>query len=75
MVHGFGHTQKQMKRSYLKGADDGLVTIDAAKLDNMTDFITLNAGHAMLRYKASVAEQVVLFLNTGAFRQETEEQS
>jgi thiosulfate reductase/polysulfide reductase chain A len=22
MVHGFGHTQKQMMRSYLKGADD-----------------------------------------------------
>ena len=22
IVHGFGHTQKQMKKSYLKGADD-----------------------------------------------------
>lgn len=39
LVHGFGHTQKQMKRSYLRGADDnGLFT------DYETDQIMGGAG-------------------------------
>lgn len=65
-----GYTTLKLNEWYLKGIDDGLVTIEATKIPNMTDFITMNAGHAMLRYKSSVARQVVAFLKRGKFDRE-----
>ena len=53
----------------LPGEDDGLVTVKSTRVDGMTDFLKVNAGHADLRYSEDVARQTALFLRTGKFAQ------
>ncbi len=52
---------------FLPGEDDGLVTVDATKLEKMTDFVVVNSGHAYMRYSGEVATQTAAFLKSGRF--------
>ena len=52
----------------LPGPDDGLVTVESAKVDGMSDFIAMNnISHTQMRYDSDVAAQVIHFLNHGKF--------
>lgn len=53
--------------SVLPGRDDGLVPVEATKLEGMTDFWVVETGHSMLRYNEEVAGQTVAFLKNGKF--------
>ena len=52
---------------YLPGRDDGLVTVESAKLKGMTDFILVESGHSFMRYNEEVAKQTIAFLKNGTF--------
>ena len=54
----------------LPGKDDGVVPATSTLVAGMTDRITINTGHAMLRYNKEVAEQTIEFLKNGKFRRE-----
>ncbi|QHJ13385.1 hypothetical protein FX988_03646 [Paraglaciecola mesophila] len=49
------------------GPNDGLVSVASAKLNSMSDFITIDVGHSQMRYNAEVAKQTVHFLQTAHF--------
>ena len=51
----------------LPGDDDGFVSVDAARLRGMTDFIVLPVNHSTLILNPVVADQTVSFLSSGAF--------
>jgi len=52
----------------LPGDDDGVVPVESAKLDGMTDMIVINAGHSMLRYNKDAADAAIHFLKHGRFK-------
>ena len=54
----------------MPGEDDGLVSIEATKIDDMTDFIVIETGHSMMRYDKEVADQTAQFIKTGAFNEQ-----
>lgn len=54
----------------LPGKDDGVVPLESAKLKGMTDIITIESGHTMLRYDKDVADQTIEFLRNGKFKDE-----
>lgn len=51
----------------LPGADDGLITVAATRLEGMADFIVLETGHSAMRYDKQVARQTIAFLRQGTF--------
>ncbi|WP_375750772.1 alpha/beta fold hydrolase [Vibrio sp. HN007] len=53
--------------SYFDGPNDGLVSVESTKLDNMSDFIEIEVGHSNMRYHAEVAKQAIYFLQHGSF--------
>ena len=59
--------------AWLPGADDGLVTVEATKLEGMSDFIVIRTGHSFMRYDQEVARQAVAFLRDGRFSRQQEE--
>ena len=50
------------------GPNDGLVSVESAKLVNMSDFIAINVGHSQMRYNIDVSEQTIHFLQKGTFK-------
>jgi len=52
----------------LPGEDDGLVPLESTKIDGMTDFISIESSHYMMRYSREVADQTILFLRHGRFK-------
>ncbi len=54
--------------SVLSNPDDGKVSVQSARLDGMTDFLTVPASHPFIMRNAAVISQVVHFLQTGTFR-------
>lgn len=52
----------------IPGIDDGLVALESAKVSNMTDFITVESSHWMLRYNEEVAAQTIAFLYNARFK-------
>lgn len=54
----------------IPGIDDGLVTLESTKVNNMTDFITVESSHWMLRYNEEVAVQAVAFLHNAKFKKD-----
>jgi len=52
----------------IPGPDDGKVSVESAKLEEMTDFLVVPYGHTFIMQKKSVVEQVVWFLDNGRFR-------
>jgi len=52
----------------LPGPDDGLVSVERAKVAGMADFLILPQSHPFIMQSKDVIEQVIHFLEHGAFR-------
>ena len=62
-----GEYNTMFRDSFIPGKDDGLVSVEATKIDGMTDFIILETGHSMMRYSREVANQTIEFIQKGVF--------
>jgi len=51
----------------LPGEDDGTVTVESARLDGMTDFLVLDAGHTFVMNNNEAVRQTLFFLDSGRF--------
>ncbi len=51
----------------IPGADDGRLSVQRAKVEGMTDFMTVPQHHSFMMNDAKVIEQVVFFLENGKF--------
>ncbi len=51
----------------IPGADDGKVSVERAKLAEMSDFIVVDSGHTFIMRDAKVIDQIVTFLRDGQF--------
>ena len=51
----------------LPGKDDGLVAIEATKVNGMSDFRIVETSHSFMRYDEEVARLAVTFLKNGSF--------
>jgi hypothetical protein len=47
--------------------NDGVVSVESARLDEMRDFITIDTNHTTIMYDRRVRRQVVAFLEAGRF--------
>ncbi|MBY5946774.1 alpha/beta fold hydrolase [Photobacterium rosenbergii] len=54
-------------KSYFEVANDGLVSVDSAKVASMDDFIALKVSHTAMRYSQSVSDQAIHYLKHGQF--------
>lgn len=52
----------------IPGPDDGKVAVDRARVEGAADFIVVPATHTFIMNRSDVAEEVVHFLQTGAFQ-------
>jgi len=53
---------------YFHGPNDGKVSVASARLDGMSDFITVDASHTFMMESRQVQDQVAAFLADGRFR-------
>jgi len=53
---------------FIPGEDDGKVSVRSAKLEEMTDFLVVEAGHTFIMSNRSVLEQIQHFLREGVFK-------
>jgi len=53
---------------WLPGPSDGKVTVARARLEGMTDFLTVHSSHTWLAWRREVSSQVEAFLRSGRFR-------
>lgn len=51
----------------IPGEDDGKVSVESAKLEEMSDFITVHNGHTFIMRDNSVINQILYFLKHGSF--------
>lgn len=63
-----GELKSTINDMVIPGRDDGIVSVEATKIDEMTDFIILETGHSMMRYDSEVADQTIEFIKNGAFK-------
>lgn len=68
-----GEYESDLIDNVIPGKDDGLVPVEATKLEGMTDFILLQTSHAMMRYDEEVARQTIEFLKSSRFDHETKQ--
>jgi len=54
----------------IPGEDDGKVSVESAKLNEMSDFITVHNGHTFIMLDQQVISQVLYFLEHGRFSKE-----
>jgi pimeloyl-ACP methyl ester carboxylesterase len=54
----------------LPGEDDGKVSVESAKLDEMTDFLVVDSGHTFIMNDPEVIRQIDAFLRYGRFERE-----
>ena len=52
----------------IPGEDDGTVSVASTHLDEMCDFLVVNASHTLLMFNRQVRRQVTHFLREGCFR-------
>jgi pimeloyl-ACP methyl ester carboxylesterase len=52
---------------FIRGEDDGKVSVDRAKLDEMSDFLVVESGHTFIVRNSSVMHQIKYFLKNGKF--------
>ena len=52
----------------IPGDDDGKVSVESAKLDEMSDFMTVPNGHTFIMRDDTVIKQILHFIKHGAFR-------
>lgn len=62
-----GTKASPLTQSYFNSENDGLVSVESTKLNNMSDFITLNVSHSAMRSNQQVIQHTIYFLQTGAF--------
>lgn len=62
-----GTRDNPLANQWLPLPNDGLVSVESARLDGMTDFVAFDLSHWDLRSDPEVAEQVVAFLLDGSF--------
>jgi len=53
---------------FIPGEDDGKVSVKSARLEEMTDFLVVEAGHTFIMSNRSVLEQIRYFLRKGTFK-------
>jgi predicted alpha/beta-hydrolase family hydrolase len=63
-----GELKSNLNDHVIPGKDDGLVSVEATKIDAMTDFIIIETGHSMMRYDREVADQTIEFIKNGVFK-------
>ncbi|MBV2122910.1 MAG: alpha/beta hydrolase [Candidatus Thiodiazotropha sp. (ex Ctena orbiculata)] len=63
-----GEINNKLNDPVIPGKDDGLVSVEATKIDGMTDFIIIETGHSSMRYNSEVAEQTIEFIKNGMFK-------
>jgi len=51
----------------MSGPNDGKVSVESAKLPEMTDFRVVNCGHTMIMRSGTVIQQIIAFLRLGRF--------
>jgi len=54
----------------IPGADDGRISVERAKVEGMTDFMTVPRHHTFIMNSSDVIEQAVFFLENAKFRKE-----
>ncbi len=62
-----GTKSTSLTKGIFDGPNDGLVSVESTKLNNMADFITIKVSHSSMRYNSEVAEQAIHFLQHGKF--------
>ena len=62
-----GKSNSQRYEALLPGLDDGLVSVESAKVEGMKDFILVETSHSMMRYNKVVANETIHFLRQGRF--------
>jgi len=65
-----GELKSKLNDPVIPGKDDGLVSVEATKIDAMTDFIIIETGHSMMRYDREVADQTIEFIRNGVFKEQ-----
>ena len=63
-----GTRDNPVSNQWLPLPNDGMVSVESARLEGMTDFTEFNVTHWGLRNDGEVADQVVFFLNNEHFR-------
>jgi pimeloyl-ACP methyl ester carboxylesterase len=63
-----GERKNKLIDPVIPGRDDGVVSIEATKIDAMTDFVIIETSHIMMRYDREVADQTIEFIKRGAFK-------
>ena len=51
----------------IPGEDDGKVSVESAKLEEMSDFMVVESSHAFIMRNALVIDQIKYFLKYGIF--------
>jgi hypothetical protein len=51
----------------IPGEDDGKVSVESAKLQEMSDFLVVGSSHAFIMRNTSVIDQIKYFLKYGTF--------
>lgn len=62
-----GKRDNPLSNNWLPLPNDGMVSVESARLDGMTDFIVFDVSHWELRSDPTVATQVIEFLLYGRF--------
>ena len=56
-----------MYSKVIPGSDDGKVSVESAKLEEMTDFLVIPSSHTYIMRNPRVMKQVAYFLENGKF--------
>jgi triacylglycerol lipase len=53
---------------WINGRDDGKVSVESAKLDNIKNFLVVDASHTFIMNRKIVFEQIIYFFDNGVFK-------
>ncbi len=54
-------------KDMFSGENDGKVSVESAKLDEMKDFLVVDSGHTMIMWQEYTQQQILHFLKTATF--------
>jgi pimeloyl-ACP methyl ester carboxylesterase len=57
---------------WIPGSNDGLVSVESTRLNEMADFILVHCGHTMIMNNREVIQQVLHFLQHGQFKHDAQ---